>query len=224
MAEEIVEVIEEEKPSLIGIITSPTEQFKRIRERPVFWGALIIVVIMSMLGMVFTSLGVKLPNLEDLTEEEIMIGKVIGMIGVMILGIITTVVNTLFSTVLYLLIAKINRTNVTFKQLFSMNTYIMFITALGFIVNGIIIATLGNYSESDTVFTSLGAFINIDGPAGILLDHIEIFAIWALFLTAIGLQKVAQFSKSQAWIVVIAFFVVGLIFAMTNVEASALIN
>src|SRR5690625_3914075 len=126
LAEEIVEV-KEEKPSLLGIITSPTEQFERIRKRPVFWGALIIVTIISMLGLWLTSLGVELPEIADLTEEEIAIAKVIAPISVMLLGIVTTVISILFSTVLYLLIAKVNRSQVTFKQLFSMHTYIMLI-------------------------------------------------------------------------------------------------
>lgn len=220
MAEEITE----EKPSLIGIITSPTEQFERIRKRPVFWGALGVIALLSMCGLLFTSIGVELPNLDELSEEEIAVGKTVGTISVMIFGVITLVIDTLFSTVLYLLIAKINRTKVTFRQLFSMNTYIMIITALSFFLNGLIIAVLGKYSESDTVLTSLGSFVDLTGPAGVLVDHIEIFSIWTLILTAIGLQKVARFSKGQAWIVVIAFFVVGLIFAMTNIEVSALVN
>lgn len=216
MAEEIIEV-EKEKPSLLGIITSPTEQFKRIRENPIFWGALIIVTIISVIGMLLTSLGVELPNLNDLTAEEIAIGKVIAGVGVLILGLVSTVVSILFSTVLYLLIARINKSSVTFKQLFSMNTYITLITALSMLVNGIIIALLGSYSGDDLIFTSLGSLVNIDGSLGVLLNQIEIFSIWTMIITVIGLQKVAGFSKSQAWVVVIAFFVVGIIFAVTSV-------
>lgn len=224
MAEEIVEV-KEAKPSLLGIITNPTEQFERIRKRPVFWGALLIVVIISMIGLWFTSLGVELPEFEGLSEEEIAVGKVIGGISVMLLGIVTTVISILFSTVLYLLIARVNRSDVKFKQLFSMHTYIMLITALSIAINGIIIAALGDsYGANDSLFTSIGAYVNAEGPMAVLLDHIEIFGIWTLILTAIGLQKVAHFTKSQAWIVALVFFVVGMIFAMTNVEASGLMN
>ncbi len=224
MAEEIVEV-KEEKPSLLGIITNPTEQFERIRKRPVFWGALIIVVLITMIGLWLTSLGVELPEFEGLSEEELAVGKVVGGISVALLGIVTTVISILFSTVLYLLIAKVNRSQVTFKQLFSMHTYIMLITSLSIAVNGIVIALLDNsYAENSALFTSLGAFIKIDGPMGVLLNHIEIFGIWTLFLTVIGLQKVANFTKSQAWIVALIFFFVGMIFAMTNVEASGLMN
>lgn len=224
MAEEIVEV-KEEKPSLLGIITNPTEQFERIRKRPVFWGALLIIVIITIVGLWFSSRGVEVPELEGLSEEEIAIGKFAAGIFVMLLGVLTTVISILFSTVLYLLIARINRSDVKFKQLFSMHTYIMLITAISIAVNGIIMDTLANNSEAnDSLYTSLGAYVNVDGPIGVLLNHIEIFGIWTLILTVIGLQKVAHFTKSQAWIVALVFFIVGMIFAMTNVEASGLMN
>lgn len=217
--------VKEEKPSLLGIITNPTEQFEKIRKRPVFWGALMIVMIITIVGLWFSSRGVEVPELEGLSEEEIAMGQVGTMIIVLILGTLTTVVSILFSTVLYLLIAKVNRSKVTFRQLFSMHTYIMLITALSIAVNGIIMALLNNGStENDALYTSLGAFINVDGPMGVLLANIEVFGIWTLILTIIGLQKVAQFTKSQAMIVALVFFFVGIIFAMTNVEASGLMN
>ena len=78
--------------------------------------------------------------------------------------------------------------------------------------------------RSDALYTSLGVFINVDGPMGVLLANIEVFGIWTLILTVIGLQRVAQFTKSQAMIVALVFFFVGIIFAMTNVEASGLMN
>lgn len=223
MAEEIVDV-KEEKPSLLGIITNPTEQFERIRKRPVFWGALLIVLAISVIGLWITSLGVEL-ELEGLSDEEIAAGKVVAAISVMIIGIFTTVVSILFSALLYLLIAKVNRSKVTYRQLFSMHTYIMLITVLSITINGIILALLNiNTVENSALYTSLGAYIDVEGPMGVLLNHIEIFGIWTVILTAIGLQKVAQFTKSQAWIVAIIFFVVGMIFGMSNAEASGLIN
>ena len=106
-----------------------------------------------------------------------------------------------------------------------MHTYIMLMTSLNIAVNGFISFLLGdNYADRNALFTSLGAFINVEGPIGVLLNHIEVFGIWILILTVIGLQKVAQFSKTQAWIVVLVFFFVNIIFSMTSAEASGLIN
>jgi hypothetical protein len=97
-----------------------------------------------------------------------------------------------------------------------MNAYIMLLTALSMLVNGITIVLFGYHPEDAVIFTNLGSLVNIDGSLGVLLHQIEVFSIWTMILTVIGLQKVAQFTKSQAWIVVIAFFVVGMIFGMTN--------
>lgn len=224
MSEKVIDV-KEEKPSLLGIITNPTEQFERIRKRPVFWGALVVVTIILIVGLWLTTIGIEIPEFEDLSEEEVLVGKIVGVISLAILGIINTVISILFSTVLYLLVAKVNRSQVTFKQLFSMNTYIMLITSISITVNEFIAFLLGdNHAENNSLFTSLGAFVNVEGPMGVLLNHIEVFGIWTLILTVIGLQKVAKFTKSQAWIVALVFFFINMIFAMSNVAASGLMN
>ncbi len=46
-----------EKPSLFGVITSPSVQFERIRERPAVWGPLLIVAAIIIVGAVLQSLG-----------------------------------------------------------------------------------------------------------------------------------------------------------------------
>src|SRR5699024_7182008 len=144
--------------------------------------------------------------------------KVAGAIGIALIGIINTVVSILFSAALYLLIARVNHSKVTFKHLFSMHTYIMLMTSMSIAVNGFIAFLLGNnYAENSSLFTSLGAFISVEGPMGVLLNSVEVFGIWTLVLTIIGLQKVAQFTKSQALIVALIFFFVDIIFAMINV-------
>src|SRR5690625_384143 len=112
VSEEVIDV-NEEKPSLFGIITNPTLQFERIRKQPIFWGALVIVTLISIIGLWLTSLGVEIPELEELSAEEVAVGKVVGVISIALLAIINTVVSILFSTALYLLIAKVNRSQVT---------------------------------------------------------------------------------------------------------------
>ena len=139
-----------------------------------------------------------------------------------IIGIISPIFGTLISAVIYLLIAKIARSEVSFKQLFSMNTYIMFISALSLIINGIGIALLGG--TVDTVYTSLGSIISTEGAISGLLNSIEVFTIWGLILSAIGLHKVAGFSKGLAWGISIAFFVITVIFAMIGAAFSGMVG
>lgn len=210
----------EQKPSLIGMITNPTEQFERIKERPVIWGAMGIIIILFMIGMWLTFLGVDLTgeisNEMGVEIDEELEGFIefFENVGIFLGGIIGPIIGVLISSIIFLLVGKIVNSSVTFRQLFSMNTYIMIITALGVIVNGILFAIFGG--ESDIVFTSLGFIMNGEGPSGAIANHLEVFSIWNLVLTAIGLEKVARFSKGLAWAVPIIIFIVGMFFEIAN--------
>lgn len=197
-----------EKPSLLGMITSPSVQFERIRERPLIWGAMSIIIILFIIGAWLTSLSV------DIEIDEALQGffEVIFTIFIIIGGIIGPLFGTLITSVIHLLIAKMVQSSVSFRQLFSMNTYIMIISVLSMIVNGIILTVI--HVDSEKLPTSLGSIIDAEGSLGAVLGSIEIFAIWGLILVAIGLHKVAGFSKGLAWTVSIAFFVISIIFAL----------
>lgn len=215
------EEVKAKNPSIWGIIWSPSEQFERIKERPKIWGALVLVTIMCMVGMWLSSLGVDMETgLEGFGEDEIAAISAFGTITLIIMGALMPVIGALISTVIYIIIAKIARSEVSFKQLFSMNTYLMIISALSLIVNGIGIVALGGNAE--TVYTSLGSIISVQGAMAGLLNNIELFTIWGLILSVIGLQKVAGFSKVLAWTVQIVLFVISILFAMASAALSGM--
>lgn len=205
MSEESKEV---EKPSLLGMITGPTVQFERIRERPLIWGAMSIIIVLFIIGAWLTSLSVEI----EIDEEFQGVFEVLLTIFIIIGGIIGPLFGTLVSSVIHLLIAKIVQSQVSFRQLFSMNTYIMIISVISMIVNGIILRVID--VDSEQLPTSLGSVIDADGALGAVLSSLEIFAIWGVILVAIGLHKVAGFSKGLAWTVSIAFLVISIIFAL----------
>lgn len=199
-----------EKPSLLHMITDPVEQFKRIRHQPFFWMPLLIVTIVTIFGLWLTTFGVELP-LDQLSEEEIAQGKVATYIGIVLAGILTTATSVLMSTLIYFIFVKAVRAEATFRQILTMNTYIMFITAISVVVNGLLIALFGSESNSDPLYTSLASYLTADGALGIIFNHIEIFAIWTIILTAIGFQYVANIPKKLSWIIAGLFFVTGII-------------
>jgi hypothetical protein len=215
------EEVKGKNPSIWGMIWSPTEQFERIKERPKIWGALAIVTVLFVIGMYLTSLGIPM-EIEGISEEQLAQISMFSTITLMITGVITPIFGVLISTVIYLIIAKIARSEVSFKQLFSMNTYIMIISALSVIVNGIGIALLSGSVE--TIYTSLGSLIEAEGAMGALLNSLELFTIWGVILSAIGLQKVANFSKGLAWTISIIFFAIGVIFAMIGAGLSGMVG
>jgi hypothetical protein len=215
------EEVKGKNPSIWGMIWSPTEQFERIKERPKIWGALVIVTVLFTIGMYLASLGIPM-EIEGIPEEQLAQISMFSTITMIVTGIITPIFSVLIATVVYLIIAKIARSEVSFKQLFSMNTYIMIISALSMIINGIGIALLDGTPQ--TLYTSLGSLIGAEGVMGAFLNGIELFAIWGLILHAIGLQKVANFSKGLAWTISIVFFVIGLIFAMIGAGLSGMVG
>lgn len=214
-----------EKPSLLGIITSPGEQFERIKERPIIWGAMGIIIVLFILGTYLTSTGVELPpELQGLEmDEDLAAGMgIISIISAVFMGIFIPLFTVLISTLIYLLIAKIAQSNVRFKQLFSMNTYILFISGIGALLNGAFHAIFGTINGE--LFTSLGSIIEVTGPMQGLFNSLEVFSIWGVFLAAIGLQKVANFSKGLAWGISIGFFILGVIFAMISTGMAGMIG
>ncbi|MBY0096862.1 YIP1 family protein [Mesobacillus maritimus] len=209
------------KPSIFGIIWSPTEQFERIKERPKIWAPLGIVTLLFIVGMYLTSLGLEI-ELEGIPEADLALAKAAGTFTLILVGIISPIFGAFISTLIYLLISKIPGSGVTFKKLFSMNTHLMMISALSVLVNGVGIALFGGNAEIQ--FTSLGSLIEVEGALAGLFNSIEVFQIWGVILTAIGLHKVADFSKGLAWTVSIAFYVISVITAMVGAAASGMVG
>jgi hypothetical protein len=200
------------KPSLLGMFTSPGEQFERMKQTPKIWLPLLIVSILYAVGMTLLALSMDASILIDQGIPEDQVDLVLGItkVTVAITGILTPIIGILISSAIHLIITKIASSPATFKQLFSMNTYIMVIGAAGVILNTAIRYAIGGNPE--IYVTSLAGLLNQD-KAGVL-GSFEVFAIWTMILTAIGLHKTAQLSKGLAWTIAIVFFLIGIGFAL----------
>ncbi|WP_235714567.1 Yip1 family protein [Neobacillus dielmonensis] len=195
-----------ESPSLFGMFTSPSEQFIRIKANPKIWLPLLIVSILYAIGLFFMVSAMDVSTLIDQGIPENQADLILGItkVTVAVTGIVTPIISVLFSSAIHLLIAKAASSTVTFKQLFSMNTFIMVIGAAGIILNMAIRFAIGGNPE--TYVTSLAGLLNLEKPGG--LASLEFFGIWSTILTAIGLHKTAEFSKGLAWTIAIIFFLV----------------
>ena len=200
------------KPSLLGMFTSPEEQFERMKQTPKIWLPLLIVSILYAVGMTFLALSMDASLLIEQGIPEDQVDLVLGItkVTVAITGVLTPIIGVLISSTIHLIITKIASSPVTFKQLFSMNTYIAVIGAAGIILNTAIRYAIGGNPE--IYVTSLAGLLNQD-KAGIL-GSFEVFAIWTMIVTAIGLHKTAQLSKGLAWTIAIIFFLIGIGFAL----------
>src|SRR5699024_810576 len=190
------------KPSLIGIITSPVQQLKQIKDRSLIWSPIITVIVMVIIGSVLQGLSAEMPGIEeDVSNTPFMV--ILGAFTVA-LTIVGTLIGVLIVSAIHMLIAKIALSTVSFKQLFSMNTYIAIITAVGILIIGIVAAVIG-MEDPEALFTCVGSIVNAFGDVGMLTglsDSIELFALWANNVTNFGLQNVSGFSKKLAWSIV----------------------
>lgn len=215
-----------EKPSIFGMIMSPGEQFNRIRENPKILVALLIVTALTTIGSVLMMNSIDVtndPNIVGMGEEELMMVTLFSQITLVIVGLLSPIFIVLISTVIHIIVAKISQSTVSFKQLFSMNTYIFMISALSFIVNGLVTLAIGS-GNPEILFTSLNSIIGAEGALGAFLNSIEVFTIWGMIITALGLQVVARFSKVLSWSVVIGLFVIGTGFSMASAGFTAMLG
>jgi len=203
------------------MIFSPTEQFQRIKEKPSIWGAMGLISILSAIAYYFMAAGTafqeRYEQYSELPNVEIIV-KVINAIG----GLFAPILSVLFGTFIYWIIIKIARSEATFKQLFSMNTYIMFISILGELLNGILTPLLNG--DGITFFTSLASIADAEGAALGLLRSIEVFIIWVTILSAFGLHIVGHLSKRAAWIIAIVFYVLFVIFNVIGASFESMIG
>jgi len=202
--------IEKKSPSILGIIWSPSEHFTRMKEKPKIWGPLLIIILLFIVASIFISMNTNL-SIEGISEEDLDLLKPFLIATSVITGIITPILTALMSSLIYLLIARIARSTVSFRQLFSMNVYLLLITALSMLVNGIGMMITGSATST---FTNLNTLIPADGTLKAIFDNIEVFTIWSVILLAIGLQKVASFSKGLAWGVSIGFYLLSIFFSI----------
>lgn len=200
------------KPSLFGMIWSPSEQFDKLRGNPKIWGPLAVVTLLYVVGMgimAFTMDPTEILKEQGLSEAEMKMAETVGKVTTALMGLIVPALGILLSSVLQFIVTKFTSSTVRFKQLFSMNTFIMVIGALGLIFNQGLIAAIGG--NPDVYITSLAGLLNAE-PG--ILGNFEVFEIWTVVLTALGLNRVAGLSKGVAWTIAIAFFMMGIGFAL----------
>ena len=192
------------KPSLLKMFWRPKEQFVKIRSNPIIATPLIVVTVIYIVASMVKALFIRAEDLmlPGMSVQEADMVAATAKAFTAMAGFISPVFTILFMTVIYFIILKIARKNTTFKQLFSMNTYIFVVQAVGLLVNSLLMMVID--SSSGSAITSLALF-NRDWS---MLNAIELFTVWKFVLTAIGFHLVGQLSKSISIILVIVLFII----------------
>ncbi|WP_052404853.1 Yip1 family protein [Bacillus rubiinfantis] len=206
--------INQEKPTLFGMFTNPSVQFEKIRQNPKIWLPLLIVTILYVIGTVFMAamLDVQLLIDQGVPKDQAELALGFTKIVTAVTGVFTPIIGILVSSVVQLFLSKFGSSSVTFKQLFSMNTFIMIIGAVGMVINMAIRYAIGGSPE--IYLTSIAGLLNQETSG--VLSALEVFSIWSTILTAFGLQKTAGLSKGLAWTIAILFFLVSIGFTLVG--------
>ncbi len=204
---------------VVGIIVSPQEALRAIKAKPTIFIPYLIVAIMPVLYML--SIWSFLETAMIIEMEKAMEGSGAGLSrdGFDTIMLVTRITTPLFAAVaaavgaivssgIYFLVCKIFKSSITFKQTLSLVLHVSIIGTLSFVVMVLMTYLTGNNPE--LVYTSVSSLLPMSMQGTFIygfLSTVEVFNIWALCVTYLGLVIVAEFKKQSALIVVITLFI-----------------
>ena len=213
----------ERNPSIVGMIVSPVETLKRIRQRPIFWRAALTLCVVSLvlfgiihyyqlndpkfLEIMLQQMPQEFQTLSK-SEQHMAIESVKRtnlIMGIMMGGIATFLIPFMGAVFLKLVFILLKHRKVPFKQLYSFQVYLYTISVLAIFVQAIttVIAN-GSLQFSPTSLAGILPISNGLGKA--ILLGFDLFNIWSLILLKHGLVEVARLPSGKSWLVTVVFF------------------
>lgn len=204
-----------EKPSLLGMITSPGLQFERMKTTEKVWGMFFIVAILQgIVGGLNSYITYTSPEMIEmqkklggaLAERGSLVSDVISST---IWGIVGVMIATLVVAAIYKVFMMFYGNDTSYKKIVMIIVYADIIVIIGGLINGIIALILG---AAPTAYTSLGPLFEKGSLAYGIANSIEVFYLWNLVLIWLGLQVTAGLSKVKAAIPIIVLFIIKAVF------------
>ncbi|MBE7097053.1 Yip1 family protein [Bacillus cereus] len=196
------------KPSLLGMITSPGEQFERMKNSNAVWGAFWIL---SLLSGITGGIGA---YVYSLTPESIKLNQELGVnvtpvitFGAgFVFGILGMIIGFFISAAVYKVLMMLMSNDTSYKKLLTITVYSSIISLLGLLINTVLALILGGSGKE--FYTGLGPiFASSGGTVKGIANSIEVFTIWGFVITWLGLQITAGLSKKKATILMVIFFI-----------------
>lgn len=202
------------KPSLLGVITSPSLQFERMKQKaPIAVPMLLMALVYAVIGGLsayFLAISPEMVNKlpADVPESAKVFTSPIFVASMGAVGAaIGTMIMFLISALFYKVCMMIMGNDTTYKKLLSISIFTSVIGVLGGLVNVILMAIFGGL---DVQYTSLAPLFKSGTMLHSAAKMIEVFSIWGYVVTAIALQKAAGLRKGQAITLVVIVFAIGL--------------
>ncbi|PIE95451.1 hypothetical protein CO726_09090 [Bacillus fungorum] len=196
------------KPSLLGMITSPGEQFERMKNSNAVWGAFWILSLLSgITGGISTYVYSLTPESIKLNQElGVNVTPVMTFGAGFVFGVIGMIIGFFISAAVYKVLMMLMSNDTSYKKLLTITVYSNIISLLGLLINTVLALILGGSGKE--FYTGLGPiFASSSGAVKGIANSIEVFTIWGFVITWLGLQITAGLSKKKATILMVIFFV-----------------
>jgi hypothetical protein len=205
------------KPSLLGMFTSPSLQFERMKTNEKIWGIFFLVALLQgLLGGLSKYVMYSSP---EMVQMRIELGEFAGkstLTGEVILGIASNFVGAMIGALVIAAIYKVFMVffgnDTSYKTLLTIVIYTNIILIVGGLINTILSFIVGGGS---TQYTGLGAILSEGTFTYGIGNAIEVFYIWNLVLIWLGFQITAGLSKVKAIIPIIILFIIKVGFLAT---------
>jgi len=218
--------------TLTGIFFEPGRVFEALRTRPRFLIAGLILVVLTALvvGALYMRIDMgefirsqmdKSPQAAQLTSEQkeqrVKIGKIVGAIAFPL----SIPIWIAAGAALYLLGVMAFGGSIGYKQSLAVWVY----SSLPPAILGTVVAILVLFLKAkDTIdpehilVTNPGAFMGPESSPVLVaaLSQFDLLRFYGLFLAAVGLRKIAKLSSGSAWGIVIGFYVIRAVFAVSR--------
>lgn len=206
-----------QKPSLLKMLTSPSEQFERMKGKVKIAVPMILLIIVSALLIgVIAYFQTKSPEFTQnlapgVTPEMASTASIFVMISGVIAGIVSMLVAYFGGAAIYKIIAMITGSDITYSKILAITVYASVIGLVGTLVNVLLMTVLGGTEPS---YTSLAPLFQKGSVMYALGGALNIFSIWQYIVIALGLQVAGDIPKNKAIGIVVTMFVLSTLLAV----------
>ncbi|WP_416828326.1 Yip1 family protein [Ectobacillus polymachus] len=214
-----------QKPSLLKMLTSPGEQFERMKGKVKIAVPMILIILVSalLIGVIayfqtkspaFTQAAGMTPEMASTTSMIVMITAVVG-------GIISMLIVYFLGAAIYKIIAMITGSDITYTKILAITVYASVIGLVGTLVNVLLMTVLGG---TDPSYTSLAPLFQKGTVMYALGGALNIFSIWQYVVIALGLQIAGDIPKNKAIGIVVTIFVLTTLLAVGTTAFSSMMT
>lgn len=227
----------------VDIFTAPTKTFVDLRRKATFWGPLIVMIIVGIgfsfsvqqkIGweQVFQNNLNQAPAKMEKVESSPNAAQIKAISAKFIAGAsygywaIVLVITLVSSLLIWVSINFGFGGKAKYSQIYAVSLYASLVINIKFLL-GIVAIFAGLAPESfiinNPVGSNVGYYLSSDLPLWLrtVCAHIDVFEIWSLVLSVIGVAVVAKVSKGKAAAVVVGWWIIFVLIAVGATAAQA---